>query len=134
VTGSLAAGIQSAVYGASTGGIFSVFQSIGVTAVVAPPAALVLGAVAIGTGIVLSSRGRKNTTEGGGSSDDIASSFDKDECDDDDYDEDDFTPCRCSSCSVALGLKPRLPLSERLRNSISLSVSISLLTSRLHIR
>ncbi|KAI0370146.1 hypothetical protein BV20DRAFT_1052768 [Pilatotrama ljubarskyi] len=43
VGGSLAALAQSAIYGASTGGLFSVLQSIGAT-IVAPTAAEVVGA------------------------------------------------------------------------------------------
>jgi hypothetical protein len=93
MSGSLAAGIQSLVYGASTGGLFSIFQSIGATAVVAPPVALILGGVAVGTGIALaiSGRGNDDNTGGGGRNDGG---------DDDDDDEDDFKTCHCSSCSI----------------------------------
>ncbi|KAL0063767.1 hypothetical protein AAF712_009324 [Marasmius tenuissimus] len=48
--GSLAAGIQSAVYGGATGGLFSICQSIGATAVIASPAGIVLGAGAVAAG------------------------------------------------------------------------------------
>ena len=50
-TGSLAATIQSALYGASTGGIFSVIQSLGATAVVAPPVTLALGGILLVVGV-----------------------------------------------------------------------------------
>ena len=48
--GSLAAGLQSAIYGGATGGVFSVLQSIGATAVLAPPVAIGLGAGALVAG------------------------------------------------------------------------------------
>ncbi|KAL0058560.1 hypothetical protein AAF712_014752 [Marasmius tenuissimus] len=58
--GSLAAGLQSAVYGGATGGLFSICQSIGATAVVAPPVVIALGAgaVAAGVGCVVANRVR----------------------------------------------------------------------------
>ncbi|KAF9265523.1 hypothetical protein L218DRAFT_942878 [Marasmius fiardii PR-910] len=49
--GSLAAGIQSVLYGGATSGAFSALQSIGATAVMASPVALVLGAGALTVGI-----------------------------------------------------------------------------------
>ncbi|KAK7043972.1 hypothetical protein VNI00_008140 [Paramarasmius palmivorus] len=49
--GSAAAAIQSAVYGGATGGLFSVCQSIGATAVVAPPVAIGLGIGAVVAGV-----------------------------------------------------------------------------------
>jgi len=114
--GSIAATIQSVFYGASTGGLFSIFQSIGATAVVAPPLALGLGVAAIGTGLachVLSNQGGDSNPEEGGSSGDNAgedgNSDDNagdsesegrssDGNDDDNYDESDFNTCHCSSC------------------------------------
>jgi len=50
--GSLAATIQSIAYGPSTGGLFSIFQSMGATSVVAPPLALA-GAAVAGVGIAM---------------------------------------------------------------------------------
>jgi hypothetical protein len=101
VTGSLAAGIQSLVYGASTGGVFSVFQSIGATAVVAPPAALLLGVAAIATGIVLK-RSRQGGGGGGGgrSGGGGGGSRSSDGSKGNDFDQDDFKTCHCSSCST----------------------------------
>lgn len=49
-TGSLAALIQSSVYAGYTGGIFSILQSFGATAAVAPAGALALGGVFLGVG------------------------------------------------------------------------------------
>ncbi|KAK1235618.1 hypothetical protein PQX77_001150 [Marasmius sp. AFHP31] len=49
--GSLAAGLQSAIYGGATGGLFSICQSIGATAVVASPVGLALGAGAVAVGV-----------------------------------------------------------------------------------
>ncbi|KAL0573364.1 hypothetical protein V5O48_008583 [Marasmius crinis-equi] len=60
--GSLAAGIQSLVYGGATTGLFSVCQSIGATAVLASPVGIVLatGAVAAGAGCFVASKIREN--------------------------------------------------------------------------
>ncbi|KAG7092613.1 hypothetical protein E1B28_008956 [Marasmius oreades] len=58
--GSLAAGIQSVIYGGATGGVFSALQSIGATAVMAPPVAIALGVGAITAGCVMAVRGRRN--------------------------------------------------------------------------
>jgi hypothetical protein len=49
--GSIATGIQSSFYGPLTTGVFSSFQYLGATAVVAPPATLVSGSGAIAAGI-----------------------------------------------------------------------------------
>ncbi|ESK81715.1 hypothetical protein Moror_5451 [Moniliophthora roreri MCA 2997] len=61
LAGSLAAGIQAVFYGGTTGGLFSLCQSIGATAVVAPPLAIGLGigALVIGAGLARSSRNRE---------------------------------------------------------------------------
>ncbi|KAK7043980.1 hypothetical protein VNI00_008148 [Paramarasmius palmivorus] len=60
VGGSIAAGIQSMFYGGSTGGLFSVCHSIAATAVIAPPAVIVLGlgAAAAGAACLLSKKRR----------------------------------------------------------------------------
>jgi hypothetical protein len=91
MTGSIAAKIQSVVYGTSTGGLFSVFQSVGATTFVAPRRALGLGVAALGTGLVcvLSGQGGSSNTGGGGISDDNGG---------DDYDDNDFDVCHCTSC------------------------------------
>jgi hypothetical protein len=91
--GSLAAGLQSIVYGASTGGLFSVLQSIGATAVVAPPLALGLGVVAVGTGLVyLSKSGRETRSDTGES----------EKGEGEDEDKEDFEDCGCSSCGTVV--------------------------------
>ncbi|KAK7043978.1 hypothetical protein VNI00_008146 [Paramarasmius palmivorus] len=56
LAGSVAAGIQSMFYGGFTGGLFSVCQSIGATAVMASPAVILLGlgAAAVGAASLLS--------------------------------------------------------------------------------
>ena len=44
LTGSIAAGLQSAIYGGATGGVFSAFQALGAT-MVAPPLIAAFGGV-----------------------------------------------------------------------------------------
>jgi hypothetical protein len=75
-----------------------VFQSIGATAVVAPPLALGLGVVTIATGLVcvLSGQGRSSNTGGGRTTDDSG---------DDHYDDNDFEDCGCSYCTEGKGSK-----------------------------
>jgi len=51
--GSLAAGIQSLIYGGATGGLFPLLQSLGATAVVAPHVVLGIGAALVVIGGVL---------------------------------------------------------------------------------
>jgi hypothetical protein len=51
--GSLAAALQSSVYGALTGGAFSVVQSFAATAVVASPAVLAIGSILLAGGVGL---------------------------------------------------------------------------------
>jgi len=92
--GSLAAGLQSLVYGAYTGGLFSVLQSIGATAVVAPPFALGLGMVALGTGLAI-----KLSKAGGGDRSD-AGEAEKGGGEEGNDDEEDFDDCGCSSCGT----------------------------------
>ncbi|KAF5316376.1 hypothetical protein D9619_006728 [Psilocybe cf. subviscida] len=71
LAGSLAALIQSVFYGANTGGIFSLFQSIGATAALAPPVAFVLGgALLIGAGWLWWYRERDTAQLPGGNDDD----------------------------------------------------------------
>ncbi|ESK81716.1 hypothetical protein Moror_5452 [Moniliophthora roreri MCA 2997] len=48
--GSIAAGLQSFFYGGLTSGLFSICQSIGATAVIAPPVVIVIGVCAIVVG------------------------------------------------------------------------------------
>ena len=50
-TGSLAATIQSTFFGGYASGIFSIFQSFGATAAVAPPVALALGGILLVVGV-----------------------------------------------------------------------------------
>ncbi|ESK86264.1 hypothetical protein Moror_16618 [Moniliophthora roreri MCA 2997] len=66
LAGSIAAGIQSVFYGGMTGGLFSLCQSIGATAVAAPPLAIGLGigALVVGAGLAFS------PSSNGGSGDD----------------------------------------------------------------
>jgi hypothetical protein len=88
MTGSIAATIQSAVYGAYIGGLFSVLQSIGATAVVASPLALGLGAATLGTGLICKLSGRGRPSNAGG---------------DDDGNDGDYhygnSICYCTSCT-----------------------------------
>ncbi|PPQ91370.1 hypothetical protein CVT25_004137 [Psilocybe cyanescens] len=49
--GSMAAAIQSAFYGAYTTGLISTLQAFGATAVIAFPAALILGSISLATGV-----------------------------------------------------------------------------------
>ncbi len=107
ITGSLAAAIQSVVYGGATGGLFSIFQSIGATAVVAPPLALALGVAGIvGGAYHFANRGsgdysnpntggsRPDAPSGGGTA-----NVDADLDDDDDfYKECECTDCECIDC------------------------------------
>ncbi|KAF8171642.1 hypothetical protein BJ912DRAFT_1066058 [Pholiota molesta] len=88
--GSLAAALQSSVYGAFTGGAFSVLQSFAATAVVASPAVLAIGSILLAGGVGLfgwklwkwyNNRG-SNTGPGG----------DDDDGDDDDDNEDEHKP------------------------------------------
>ena len=58
-TGSIAAGIQSVVYGGATGGLFSICQSIGATAVIASPVGIALGVGAVAAGVVCHMRNRE---------------------------------------------------------------------------
>ncbi|KAF8177250.1 hypothetical protein BJ912DRAFT_986104 [Pholiota molesta] len=51
--GSLAAALQSSVYGALTGGAFSVVQAFAATAVVASPAVLAIGSILLAGGVGL---------------------------------------------------------------------------------
>jgi hypothetical protein len=100
MTGSLAAGFQSIVYGASTGGLFSVLQSIGATAVLAPPLALGLGVVAFATGtglaIARSRSGDKTPSNAG----EAEKGGGEEGGEDDDEDNEDFNDCGCSSCGT----------------------------------
>ncbi|KAF8902793.1 hypothetical protein CPB84DRAFT_1678571, partial [Gymnopilus junonius] len=52
LAGSMAATLQSALWGASTGGIFSFLQAFGATAVIASPAVLAVRGVCLGVGTV----------------------------------------------------------------------------------
>ncbi|KDR69307.1 hypothetical protein GALMADRAFT_77599 [Galerina marginata CBS 339.88] len=50
VAGSIAAAIQSSIYGAFTTGVFSTLQSFGATAVIASPAGLAVGGITLVVG------------------------------------------------------------------------------------
>ncbi|KAK1235619.1 hypothetical protein PQX77_001151 [Marasmius sp. AFHP31] len=58
--GSPAAAVQSAVWGGATGGLFSICQSIGATAVLASPVGMVFGTGAVVAGAGYFAWGRRN--------------------------------------------------------------------------
>ena len=61
--GSLAATIQSIVYGSATGGLFSLLQSAGATMVLPSVGAMFAGAVTTGAGVAVLSKGESVVTD-----------------------------------------------------------------------
>ena len=62
-TGSVAATVQSIVYGGATGGIFSLLQSAGATMVLQPIGTILAGAATTGAGVVVAHQPGASTNE-----------------------------------------------------------------------
>jgi len=110
--GSIAALIQSAIYGGQTGGLFGVLQAFGATAMISPPVVIgvgvslaVIGAGFLGYTLWRRHRERRRVGQNGRKS----SPDDRDD-DDEDEDEDGIVPnshCRKDSSSLQVIKSPR---------------------------